>query len=118
MIYLASSYSHPDKAVREQRLRGVCRATARLPERGLTVFSPIVHGHPLVGHGLSTEWPFRERFDREHLRRCDKLLALTLDAWRESVVVPAEIRIAGELGKSVRYLAPENVHGSPTLTFA
>lgn len=75
--------------------------------RGHVVFSPIVHGHPLVGHGLPTDWPFWERFDREHLRRCDELVVLTLDGWRESVGVAAEIRIAGELGTPVHYLAPE-----------
>ena len=82
---------------------------------GQVVFAPIVHGHPLVGHGLPTEWPFWERFDREHLRRCDELVVLTLDGWRDSVGVAAEIRIAGELGKPVRYLGPEDGHGSPTL---
>lgn len=115
MIYLASPYSHPDGAVREQRFRDACCVTARLMERGLTVFSPIVHGHPLVSHGLPTDWPFWERFDREHLRRCDELVVLTLDGWRESIGVTAEIRIAGELGKPVRYLVPKDGHGSPTL---
>ncbi len=107
MIYLASPYSHDDPAIREQRFHAVCRETAELMRRGNVVFSPIVHGHPLVGHGLPTDWPFWERFDREHLRRCNELVVLTLDGWRESVGVAAEIRIASDLGKPVRYLAPE-----------
>lgn len=113
MIYLASPYSHPDRTIREQRFRDACRATVRLLELGLTVFSPIIHGHPLVGHGLPIEWPFWERFDRDHLQRCDEVVVLTLDGWQESVGVAAEIRIAGELGKPVRYLAPDAT-GSPT----
>lgn len=116
MIYLASPYSHPSPTVREQRFHAVCRMTVALMRRGQVVFAPIVHGHPLVGHGLPTDWPFWERFDREHLRRCDELVVLTLDGWRESVGVTAEIRIAGELGKPVRYLGPEDGHGWPTLT--
>ena len=107
MIYLASPYSHDDPAIREQHFQAVCRETAELMRRGNVVFSPIVHGHPLVGHGLPTDWPFWERFDREHLRRCDELVVLTLDGWRESVGVAAEIRIADELGTPIRYLAPE-----------
>lgn len=115
MIYLASPYSHPCPTVREQRFDAVCRMAAAMMRQGQVVFAPIVHGHPLVGHGLPTEWPFWERFDREHLRRCDELVVLTLDGWRESVGVTAEIRIAGELGKPVRYLVPEDRPGSPTL---
>jgi nucleoside 2-deoxyribosyltransferase len=107
MIYLASPYSHPDSAVREQRFRMACLATSRLIAAGHVVFSPIVHGHPLVHYGLSTAWSFWERCDREHLKRCDEVVVLMLDGWRESVGVAAEIRIAEELGKPVRYLAPE-----------
>lgn len=114
MRYLASPYSHPSFAVREQRFRDACRATARLLASGITVFSPIVHGHPLVDHGLPTDWPFWEPYDREHLVRCDGVLVLMLDGWRDSVGVAAEIRIAGELGKPVRYLTLDGT-GSPTL---
>ena len=106
MMYLASPYSHPESKIREQRFQAVCAAAAQLMRAGHTVFAPIVHGHPLVGHGLPTDWPVWERFDREHLRRCDELVVLMLDGWRTSVGVAAEIRIAEELGKSVRYLAP------------
>ena len=114
MIYLASPYSHPDSEVREQRFQEVCFAAARLLVAGYAVFSPIVHGHPLVGCGLPIDWPFWERFDRDHLLRCDEVVVLMLDGWRESVGVAAEIQIAGELGKPVRYLAPDGT-GSPTL---
>ena len=57
-------------------------------------------------------WPFWERFDREHLRRCDELVVLMLDGWGESVGVAAEIRIAAELGKPVRHIDP---HRAATL---
>ncbi|GIX04608.1 MAG: hypothetical protein KatS3mg114_0477 [Planctomycetaceae bacterium] len=115
MIYLASPYSHTEAVVREERFRAACLATAHLIAAGHVVFSPIVHGHPLVDHGLPTDWPFWERFDRDHLQRCDEVVVLMLDGWRESVGVAAEIRIAEELGKPVRYLAPGDAIGSPTL---
>lgn len=113
MIYLASPYSHPEAVVREQRFRDVCRTAAQLLASGVTVFSPIIHGHPLIDHGLLTDWPFWERFDRDHMARCDEVVVLMLDGWRESVGVAAEVRIAEELGKPVRHLAP-NATGSPT----
>ncbi len=112
MIYLASPYSHPDPAVREERYRAACRATASLLRAGLIVFSPIAHSHALVEHGLPTEWKFWEHIDRAYLERCDFLLVLMLEGWKASVGVQAEIGIARELGKAVSYLeAP----GSPTL---
>jgi hypothetical protein len=114
MIYLASAYSHFDAAVCEQRFRAACQAAAHLMRAGHTVFSPIAHGHCIAQHGLPTDWRFWERFDCELLARCDEVLVLTLDGWRESAGVLAEVRIAGELGKPVRYLAPEATR-SPTL---
>lgn len=107
MIYLASPYSHPSETVREQRFIDVCRVTASLLQSGYFVFSPIVHSHPLVKFCTrGTGWDFWERIDREHLSRCDEVVVLMIDGWRESVGVKAEIRIARELGKPVRYLAP------------
>lgn len=115
MIYLASPYSHPEEHVRERRFYDACRAVARLMLAGHVVFSPIVHSHPLVGHGLPTAWDFWERVDREHLRRSDALVVLMLDGWRDSVGVAAEIRIAAEFSKPVGYLAADGGAVSPTL---
>ncbi|HUE74780.1 MAG TPA: DUF1937 family protein [Pirellulaceae bacterium] len=53
MIYLASPYWHSDPAVRNQRFRAACRATAEMIRQGTTVFSPVVYGHALVGEGLA-----------------------------------------------------------------
>ena len=112
MIYLASPYSHPDPEVRKQRFRDVCIAAARLIRAEHVVFSPIAHGHPIAEHGLPTDWKYWERHDREQLEHCNKVVVLMLDGWRESVGVQAEIRIACELGKPVRYVAAD---WSPTL---
>ena len=115
MIYLASPYSHPDPAVREQRFRAACRATAAQLRAGAVVFSPIVHSHPLVEFGLPTAWSAWERIDRVYLERCDEVVVLMLDGWEESAGVRAEVGIARGLGKAVRFLATEDAAGSPTL---
>jgi hypothetical protein len=112
MIYLASPYSHPDPTVREQRFREACRAAARFMRCGQVVFSPIAHGHCICRYGLPTDWRFWEPFDRRQLEWCDEVVVLLLDGWREIAGVQAEIRIAAELGKPVRYLDPD---WSPTL---
>ncbi|GIV04148.1 MAG: hypothetical protein KatS3mg082_2703 [Nitrospiraceae bacterium] len=115
MIYLASPYSHPDPTVREERFHAACRAAAALLRTGHAVFSPIAHSHALARHGLPTDWKFWEPFDREYLERCDEVVVLMLAGWRESVGVREEVRIARELGKPVRYVAPEDATLSPML---
>ena len=115
IAYLASPYSHPDPAVREERYRAACRAAAALLLAGQPIFSPIAHSHPLVAYGLPADWSFWQRYDREMLARCDEVVVLMLVGWRESVGVREEIRIARELGKPVRYLVPELARISPTL---
>jgi nucleoside 2-deoxyribosyltransferase len=112
LVYLASPYSHPDPAFREQRFQAACRAVIEFLRAGQPVFSPIVHSHALVEHGLPTDWRFWERFDRTHLARCDEVVVLMLDGWQESVGVAAELDIATTLGKPIRYLEPGC---SPTL---
>lgn len=106
MIYLASPYSHPDAIVRERRFREVCRVAARLIRKGNVVFSPVAHSHAIALCGVPSDWHFWERQDRLFLHTCDELVVLMLTGWRESTGVQAEIRIAEELGKPVRYLAP------------
>jgi hypothetical protein len=107
VLYLASPYSDPDPAVREQRFQAACAVTARLLRDDQMVYSPVVHGHPLVRYGLSADWSFWERHDRQHMERCDEVVVLTLDGWRESVGLQAELRHASVLGKPVRYLAAD-----------
>jgi hypothetical protein len=104
VIYLASPYSHWDATIRERRYHDACLAAAHLLQSGCNVFSPIVHGHPLVAYGLPTDWAYWEAFDREHISRCDELCVLTLDGWQDSVGVMAEIEIAAGLGRPIRYL--------------
>jgi len=105
MIYLASPYSHPDEDVRQQRFEAVCKAAASLMRAGEIVFSPIAHGHPIAQHGLPTDWRFWERQCREQIDRCDEVVVLTLDGWRESEGVQAEIQIAADMGKPLRPVA-------------
>src|SRR4051794_15067165 len=108
MIYLASPYSHSDPRIRESRFQAACRATAQLIRAGHSVFSPIVHGHPLACLGIPTDWAFWQRFDEEHLKRCDELLVLQIEGWRESEGVQAEIVLAAALRMRIDYGPAKN----------
>jgi hypothetical protein len=115
MIYLASPYSHPDIVVRERRFRDVCHAAVDLIKAGHEVFSPIAHSHALVEHGLPTHWSFWETHDRHHLAHCDEVVVLMLEGWYTSVGVQAELRLAKELNKPIRYLEFDRIcHAPPT----
>ena len=109
MIYLASPYSHPDPAIRDQRYLAACRATVRLLLAGQTVFSPVVHGHPLVQLGVSGDWRFWARHDEQYLRRCDHVMVLRVEGWKESEGVQAEIELATRLGIPVVYAQERDV---------
>ena len=109
MIYLASPYTHVDDAVRESRFDAACLATSTLLRAGLHVYSPIVHSHPLVRYGLPIEWEFWQAHDCEHLRRCDSMIVLTLDGWKLSRGVQAEINLAIAMDLPIHYLSPETI---------
>ncbi|HUE70425.1 MAG TPA: DUF1937 family protein [Pirellulaceae bacterium] len=51
MIYLASPYWHADLAIRNQRFRAACGATAQMIREGTTVFSPVVTAMRWSGKG-------------------------------------------------------------------
>lgn len=104
LVYLASPYSHPTPAVREARFRAVCQCAAEMMRRGMHVFSPIAHAHPIAAHGLPGDWEFWQTYDRLMLSRCDELAVLCLPGWRESIGVREEIQIASELGLSARFI--------------
>jgi hypothetical protein len=108
MIYLASPYSHPDPAVVEQRFQQVCLASSVLMARGLFVFSPIAHTHPIAMAGkLPTGWDYWQRYDRRMIEACEQFYVLTIDGWQESKGVQAEIGIARELERTVYALTPD-----------
>jgi hypothetical protein len=111
--YLASPYSDPDPDVREFRYIGAAEAAGRLIKRGMIVYSPIVHGHPLaVWERLPTDWAFWRRQQLPFLRASKEVIVLTLSGWDISIGVKAEIRMARRWGIPVRYCNPLDIEFS------
>ena len=99
LVYLACPYSHLGLLRRELRFATANRVAAILMARGLLIFSPISHSHPIARAGdLPTDWAYWERYNRAILGCCSGLLVLAIDGWRESVGVQAELQIAREQG--------------------
>lgn len=93
MIYLASPYTHPDKAVVLKRVLDVTIAARKLILRRHYVISPIIHSHQvyLVSNSIGSDWSSWADYNRTLLDSCEKLYILPLDGWRESIGVQAEI---------------------------
>jgi len=99
MIYVASPYSHPAPAVREDRYRAVQEYTAILLRARSWCYSPIVHCHHLA---QTFQLPFTADYWQEYnehmLERSDALHVLKLPGWEDSRGVQAEIRYWAALG--------------------
>ena len=93
MIYLASPYSDPSPAVRDERHAQAVEVTRQLIEHRHVVFSPIVYSHQMAGE-LGGDFESWRKFDLAMLDLADELWVLTLDGWKESVGVAAEIEHA------------------------
>lgn len=108
LIYLASPYSHPDRAVMDERFEAACRAAASLMSQGLHVFSPIAHSHSVaVVGGLDlVDLDFWLGQDMAVLRFCDELRVLRLDGWDLSKGISREMAWAREHGMPLSAMEP------------
>jgi nucleoside 2-deoxyribosyltransferase len=103
LVYMASPYSNALPSVREERFKDACRAAAWFMGKGVQVFSPIAHTHPIAEFGLPKGWDFWQTYDMAFLKACDGLIVLTLRGWNKSVGVKAEIGIMEAMGKPIEY---------------
>lgn len=105
LIYLAAPYSHENHIVVYQRVVWINAATAALFAKGLFVFSPITHTHPIKelteSKGSFEQWA---AYDYAMLDRCQRLLVLTLPGWDKSKGVTAEIAYWQKRGLPVEYM--------------
>ena len=87
--YLAAPYSK--SADLEARTMEIDRAAAWLWGRGIVCYSPITHTHRIANHlGDHRNSEFWVSRDKVFWPRCDGLIALLLDGWRESAGMAEE----------------------------
>ena len=103
--YLAVPYSDPCPNLRHRRWQEANRMAAILTREGWLVYSPISMGHPIARIGdLPTEFEFWRQHCEWMLSVCDTLVVLTIDGWRESIGVTAEIEMAEERRLKIVYI--------------
>lgn len=105
MIYLASPYTHQNKAIEEERYTVTMEVTAILISRGLPIFSPIVHCHPMAQQfDMPTDAKSWELYNGDFIRKASSMYVLTIAGWKESKGVTQEIILANRLAMPVHYV--------------
>ena len=114
LIYLASPYTHPDRAVEDDRFDQVVHIAGRLIEQGFHIFCPIAMCHPIARMArLDTKFDYWREFDQKCLNACGELWVTQLSGWQVSAGIHAEIEIMNTLGKPIYLLDPGTLFRSP-----
>lgn len=103
LLYLATSYSHPEPAKRAARANLASECAAWLMRKGWSVVSPLSMGHAIIkadseAGDLASDFQVWREPCLRMLEMSDALVVLMLDGIRESVGVAAEIDHARKLG--------------------
>lgn len=108
MLYLATSYSHPDPARRAARANLASECAAWLMRKGWSVASPLSMGHAIwtAYPNLETDFAAWREPCLRMLEMSDALVVLLLDGIRESAGVAAEIDHARKLGIPLNQVKP------------
>lgn len=100
MIYLASTYSHKDPAIMEERYLAAMDCAAFLLKKEEWVYSPIVHCHELAKrHELPKDFEFWMHYNRHMVVRADVLYVLCAEGWEKSIGVYEEMKLALAMDK-------------------
>jgi hypothetical protein len=101
--YLASPYSHPELTTKMNRFQKVCEIAAWYFTKGIHIYSPIAHTHPICYFGgLPPQFDFYEKYDRRIIANCAELHLCLIDGWQTSKGMMAEATYAVELNKPIK----------------
>ncbi len=104
-MYLATPYSKYEGGI-DEAFKLACRARAALMRLGLSVYSPIVHCHPVAIEGnidpLDHEIWLRD--DRPFMLAAHSLIVLKAKGWDVSYGIGEEIKTFKEQHKPIFYM--------------
>lgn len=114
LIYLGTPYSKYPGGI-EVAFVDACKLTARLIERGLRLYSPIAHSHPIAIHGGID--PLDHKiwlpFDAAMMAKADAMIVAMMTGWEESHGITVEIVNFAHAGKPIYILHPEDLSFAP-----
>lgn len=113
IVYLASPYTHEERAIKERRFRAATEAAAALIKKGYIVYSPITMTHPidvmLAGEGATLGSNFWVSFDEAFMDACSEIFVLQIEGWENSDGIRREIEYFKKQGKPVNYISPAGI---------
>lgn len=92
-----------DSNNRKMRIDSASRFCAQKMREGIVVFCPLIHNYYILQHGLPVGWDYWEKFNKELLKRSDRLYVLKLKGWEQSLGVQAEIALGREYQIPIEY---------------
>lgn len=103
-FYLATPYTKYHKG-HEAAFHKACEIAADLMNRGMVIYSPIAHSHPIAfGRMDHIDPDLWERLDKPFLDNCAGVIVAKMKGWDESNGVRHEIAECVKAGKPVMYL--------------
>ena len=100
MLYLASPYTHPTEEMMQLRYEQALFVSSELLKKGVTVYSPIFHFHPMAQKFFMPRgYSFWMKHNKAAINVCTALAFLTLDGWRKSTGVKDEVTFSLEENK-------------------
>ncbi|RJO72877.1 MAG: DUF1937 family protein [Myxococcales bacterium] len=105
--YLATPYSkYPAGLTRA--FEDAAIQAARLIERGLRIYSPIAHTHPVATHGNidPLDHDIWLALDEAMMHAAVGLIVCRMESWQESHGIKIEIEAFQKAGKPVLYMDP------------
>lgn len=95
LYYLASPYSHPSPAIREQRYRDLQDYAGPLMVAGHFVYAPILQTHHIAARfSLPVEFEWWMAYNHLMIQKSSGVIVAEMDGWRESRGVQNEIAFA------------------------
>ncbi len=109
--YISNPYNGSASQM-DERARVAAHACGTLLRRGIHAWSPIVHNHALVrdfSFTLEERRSLMLPFDFTLLRKARGMIVLTIDGWKESYGVGAEIELCSRENIPVVYVNPDEL---------
>ncbi len=117
LIYIASPYSHKDKAIENYRYKEITRIAAKLHKRYDHAFIlPITQSYQVNTWEPSLGGSFSKWRDRDLLfiSKSDEVWVVMLEGWQESIGVKAEIAFATENLIPIQFIDAETLRFKPS----
>lgn len=112
MIFVAQPYYSPNQAIVKLRTKLGALYCGALLKQGVMCVSPVAYGTTILSYAdLPSDFSFWDKISFALLEKCIEIHVLTIDGWKQSRGVKAEIGKAKELGIPITYITPDQLYG-------